>query len=426
MFKPFQPQSNEPRFSVVYQITTGENQSIEEITRDICIEQTVEIPFDCIPDEHISNGLIGVEESCQKIDTNTYEVTISYRYDITSFSIPQFLNIIFGNISLKTGIKVIDIQFTQALPPFLPGPAWGIEGIRKLTGVFERPLTCSALKPMGATVDTLARMAGDFAYAGIDLIKDDHGLTDQCFHRFEERVARCNEAVQNANSITGHHTLYLPNISGSLQQVESQIHFALKHGIRGVLVSPMLIGMDNIRHISTTYNLIVMAHPAFTGNFFSSTTHGITPAVLLGKIFRLIGSDISIFPNFGGRFPLSEQTCISLASALRSDLNGCKKSFPCPAGGMNLEKLPGLVKTYEKDSILLIGGALLQKSKDLKANTAEFVSTLNTFFKEQIKVPEEEFVSSCAWNGPTAKKENTGIYHFNNYSWTNRTVERYK
>ena len=133
MFKPFQPQSNEPRFSVVYQITTGENQSIEEITRDICIEQTVEIPFDCIPDEHISNGLIGVEESCQKIDTNTYEVTISYRYDITSFSIPQFLNIIFGNISLKTGIKVIDIQFTQALPPFLPGPAWGIEGIRKLT-----------------------------------------------------------------------------------------------------------------------------------------------------------------------------------------------------------------------------------------------------------------------------------------------------
>ena len=41
---------------------------------------------------------------------------------------------------------------------------------------------------MGLSVEDLADLAYRFALGGIDLIKDDHGLADQRFCRFEDRV----------------------------------------------------------------------------------------------------------------------------------------------------------------------------------------------------------------------------------------------
>ena len=48
---------------------------------------------------------------------------------------------------------------------------------------------------MGLSATDLAELAYRFALGGIDLIKDDHGLTNQPFCPFEERVRRCAEAV---------------------------------------------------------------------------------------------------------------------------------------------------------------------------------------------------------------------------------------
>ena len=44
------------------------------------------------------------------------------------------------------------------------------------------------LTPQGSTVEHLARLAGTFARAGIDVIKDDHGLANQASSPFAERV----------------------------------------------------------------------------------------------------------------------------------------------------------------------------------------------------------------------------------------------
>jgi ribulose-bisphosphate carboxylase large chain len=282
-----------------------------------------------------------------------------------------------------------------------PGPSQGIDGIRKLLGVYDRPLACTALKPMGLSVRELAIMAKSFALGGADLIKDDHGISNQPFHPFDERVPRCAEAIAAANARTGRKTIYCPMVSGKFDEIERQVQYAVREGVSGILIAPMLVGFDTVRYLSETYKIVVIGHPSLTGTYFHSAAHGMTPAILLGTIFRLTGADISVFPNAGGRFFFTQKECSDLAAALTAPLPPIKTSFPCPAGGMSLERIKGLSRDYGKDSVLLIGGALLQHSSDRAGSVAVFMDRVRSHFSERLEPPSAGFTSSCEWTGPS-------------------------
>ena len=72
--------------------------------------------------------------------------------------------------------------------------------------------------------------------------------------------------------------------------------------------------------------------------------------LLLGTLFRLCGIDISIFPHAGGRFPFSvndaERTTARLREPLSSARGEIAASLPAPAGGMHLERVPELHRSY--------------------------------------------------------------------------------
>ena len=355
----------------------------ETVARNIAVEQTVETPLACVPERLLKDGTIGrVENITPVIDTENpsetagFDATISFRCDITGFTAPQFLNLIFGNISLKNNIRIVGFDFPEAFLRRFPGPSYGIDGIRKSLRVMDRPLACTALKPLGLCVRELASMAGAFARGGIDVIKDDHGLGNQPTHPFEERVARCAEAVASGNAATGGRAMYCPMISGRFDEIERQIRSVLRVGLKGVLIAPMLVGFDTVRYISETYNLAIIAHPSLTGTFFSNKRHGMTPAVMLGTLFRLIGADLSVFPNAGGRFCFTQKECSDLAVALTGPLGPIKSSLPCPAGGMSLERIKELWEAYGNDMALLIGGSLMQHSPDLTASTRIFMEAV--------------------------------------------------
>ena len=60
-------------------------------------------------------------------------------------------------------------------------------GWRDILDVHERAILCTAIKPMGLSPEELAEMTYKFALGGIDIIKDDHGLSNQSFSPYEER-----------------------------------------------------------------------------------------------------------------------------------------------------------------------------------------------------------------------------------------------
>lgn len=411
---------------VVYRIRIPEGTSAAAHARDIAVEQTVEIPFDIIPqavrDQHIPGRvaeIVPVDEAAR-----VYDATIDYRPEITAFSIPQFLNVVFGNISIKQHIRITRLSLPESLQQAFGGPRFGIEGVRAMIGVHGRPLTCSALKPMGLSSREFARLAGALTRGGIDLIKDDHGITDQPCSRFQDRVARCAEAIAEANQRTGARTLYFPTVCAPADRIAEQAGFAAAAGAAGVLVAPTLIGPDWMRYLADTRDLAIMAHPAFAGTLTGNREHGIAIDVLYGTLFRAFGADISIFPNWGGRFGFTRQECLDLAEALRRPDPVFNRAFPCPAGGMTLERVGEICEAFGPDSVLLIGGDLLKAGAQVEGAAKKFMDVIRARYDADTALPVPPGRStSCAQKDHGTVAD---VLACRDYTWASRERVPYK
>jgi ribulose-bisphosphate carboxylase large chain len=371
------------RFTVDYRLW-GDEKTAGETAEDICAEQTVEFPVRCLPPGAIPEELLGRVESFRRDGAGgtassggeAWIARISYAAELAAGEFTQFLNVVFGNISIKRGIQVVSINPGKAFDKLLPGPRFGVGGIREILGVKSRPLVFSAIKPMGLSAKDMAALAGQFALGGVDLIKDDHGLSNQVFAPFEERVKRCSAAVAEANAKTGTKTLYLPNISAPYGELLEKALRAKEWGAGGLIMSPGLTGIDGLRAVAEKAGIPVFSHPAFLGSY-AVNPNGISCGAVFGALMRLAGADASIFPNYGGRFPLSREECLSIAAACREELGGRRPIFPCPAGGMELGKIGDMAAAYGKDTLILIGGGLFSAGGDLVSNCRRFLETVS-------------------------------------------------
>jgi ribulose-bisphosphate carboxylase large chain len=309
-------------------------------------------------------------------DGGAFTAEIAYRASLAAGQLPQLLNLVYGNVSIQPGVQVVDLRLPGEFVRAMPGPRWGVEGIRRLVGARRRPLLATAVKPNGESVAHFARLCRDFALGGGDIVKDDQNLSDRSFAAFKERVARCQEGVEQGNRKTGGRTLYCPIVTAPFEELMRRVELLPKLGVRGALLCPMLIGLDAFRHVAATTKLVLLAHPSLTGVFLQRG-HGIEPSLLLGRLFRLLGADASIFPNHGGRFSFSREQCVSIARELRRPWDGVKPSFPMPAGGMSFENLPSMRADYGEDSIFLIGGALLSRPEGVERATRMFLKEIS-------------------------------------------------
>jgi ribulose-bisphosphate carboxylase large chain len=344
--------------------------SIEARAQAIAVEQSVETPLAAISDETVLGDIVGEVQGIREMEAGLFEVRIGLAVETTGFEAGQLLNMLFGNTSLQEDVTLHDAEIPDAMAACFGGPNVGIAGLRSKRGAGARAFTCAALKPQGLPANELASLAGRLAAGGIDFIKDDHGLADQAYSPFADRVRACAEAVRKAGS-----GIYVPNISGSLDVAAAQIALAMEEGIEAVMVAPMIIGVSNFHRLVREFqSTAFFAHPAMSG------ASRIAPPLLLGKLFRLFGADITIYPNYGGRFSYSPETSSAVAHAARRDWCGLKRCLPCPAGGMTLDRAPEILDFYGPDTMLLIGGSLLSAKHRLTEATAEFVQRVARYF----------------------------------------------
>jgi ribulose-bisphosphate carboxylase large chain len=360
------------RFCVTYRLF-GSKQEARARAEDICIEQTVEFPADEVPEGIIRDHVFGRIELFERFDQVSFKAIISYAVEIAAGELTQFLNVVFGNSSIKPGIRVEHLELPDSLLCRFKGPRFGREGIRTILNVPKRPLLSTAIKPMGLSCQELAGLAYQFARGGMDMIKDDHGLTDQCCAPFEERVKRCAEAVQRASRETGQVSLYIANVTAPYREVMTRARVAKSAGAGGLMVAPGIIGFDLMRELADddSIGLPIFTHPALQGSFVTSR-NGISHGVIFGQLARLAGADATIFPNFGGRFSFSREDCSEINEGTAVPMGHLRSIFPAPGGGMSLARVPEMLETYGQDLIFLIGGGLFKHGPDLVENCQYF------------------------------------------------------
>ncbi len=365
------------RFRVQYQLA-GSQAEARSLAQTACIEQSVEFPAELVPDGDIREQVTGRLEAFEAAAPGRYLASISFPVESTAGELTQLLNLIWGTGSFFGSFRADRVDLPDGLLCRFRGPRFGVAGMRKLLDVYGRPLLCTAIKPIGLSAAQLADLAYRCALGGIDIIKDDHGLTDQPYAPFRERVDRCAEAVARANRETGKRCLYAPNITAPTHLIAERARYAKAAGAGALLISPALTGLDAMRMIADddAIGLPLLSHPTASGHFVVHPDHGFSHYLYYGQLQRLGGADASIYINAGGRFQVRTEDSLEAAAGCAGDMGPIRPILPLPGGGMTREAIPQLRATYGRDVIFLVGGGLHRQGPDLVANARDLLAAV--------------------------------------------------
>nr|WP_275983796.1 2,3-diketo-5-methylthiopentyl-1-phosphate enolase [Paenibacillus hamazuiensis] len=310
------------------------------------------------------------------------DIDIAYPDLNYSRDIPALLVTVFGKLSMDGRIKLIDLKFSGEFLSAFPGPKFGIRGVRNLLGVHDRPLLMSIFKSViGHDMPALREQFYLQALGGVDLIKDDEILFENPLTPIEKRVETCLEAAHQAEKETGQKLLYAVNLTGPTFELKNQARKAIAAGANAFLFNVLAYGFDVLHELARDPEIKVpiMAHPAMAGAMYPSPYHGIAASVLLGKLMRIAGADIVLFPSPYGSVVMPREENMAIQHALLSGPpeyiyaggsgNGSgtanpagtafpQTSFPVPSAGIHPGLVPLILKDFGGEVIVNAGGGI--------------------------------------------------------------------
>jgi len=356
--------------TAVYEVDGPEKEARARAER-ICLDQTIEAEVDLLAAPLRANILGRVEQIRPRVG-GRYEASIRYPGDLVGKEHSALLNLLFGTSSLRGGVRLLSFTLTKGLLASWRGPRHGTTGLRQAVEVSDRPLVCAVLKPLGRSPDELAELAVQFVRGGADLIKDDQGLLDHSFCPFNERVARCAEAIARASAQRGRPCLYFAHISGSLDAMRERAVYAKRVGATGLLVAPGLTGFDALRALALddTLTLPIASHPALLGT--RAFADGLAPAVLFGLLPRLAGADLTIYPSFDAGYRMSKEECISVAVNSRQPWAHLLSTMPAVGGRMGVERIAELTACLGREVVFVLGSRIQQHQRGVVAAIDDF------------------------------------------------------
>ncbi|WP_157417620.1 2,3-diketo-5-methylthiopentyl-1-phosphate enolase [Bacillus cereus] len=318
--------------------------------------------------QHKGN-VIHIEELAEHEHTNSYlrkkvkRGIIKIEYPLLNFSpdLPAILTTTFGKLSLDGEVKLIDLTFSDELKKHFPGPKFGIDGIRNLLQVHDRPLLMSIFKGMiGRNIGYLKTQLRDQASGGVDIVKDDEILFENALTPLTKRIVSGKEVLQSVYETYGHKTLYAVNLTGRTFDLKENAKRAVQAGADILLFNVFAYGLDVLQSLAEDDEIPVpiMAHPAVSGAYSASKLYGISSPLLLGKLLRYAGADFSLFPSPYGSVALEKEEALAISKYLTEDDAFFKKSFSVPSAGIHPGFVPFIVRDFGKDVVINAGGGI--------------------------------------------------------------------
>jgi 2,3-diketo-5-methylthiopentyl-1-phosphate enolase len=298
----------------------------------------------------------------------------------TENDIATLLTMIFGKFSLAGPARIIKIE----LPDNFGVPCkFGIEGIRQLTGVVDRPLFMGIFKPaLGLSASDHANLLEQVARAGLDLIKDDEINFNLETAPTLERVKACRKVIDAAKQETGKEILYAVNLSGRADKIVDNARRLIDHGANAFLLNALPYGYSVLESLaaSEAVNVPIFTHPALSGAIGGPTSgdadYGIDYTVLLGTLMRHAGADAVLVPAHYGSLPFAADKEFAIRDELRKSISARKSVFPVPSAGIHPAIVRRALCDYGNDVILNAGSAIFDHPMGPAAGTTAFFDAL--------------------------------------------------
>ena len=312
--------------------------------------------------------LTTVKPYVEKLAAHVFNIAGNYvkiAYPIELFeegNMPNILSSISGNVyGLKTlkNLKLMDVHFPSELIRNFKGPKYGVEGVRRLLRVYDRPLIGTIIKPkLGLKTLDHAEVAYEAWVGGCDLVKDDENLSSQRFNPFEDRVVKTLESRDRAEEETGERKVYMVNVTAETDEMLRRAEFVLDHGGEYIMVDILTCGFAALQTLrNQDLNLVIHAHRAGHAAFTKKPEHGVSMRVI-AKIARIIGVDQLHVGTVVGKMSETREEVMANRGALTEELGGLKPVLPVASGGLHPGLVPALIEFFGKDFIIQAGGGI--------------------------------------------------------------------
>jgi len=277
-------------------------------------------------------------------------------------NMPNILSSVAGNVfGLRAleNLRLNDIDFPSKLVRSFKGPKFGIEGIRRLLKVYDRPLVGTIIKPkLGLKTADHAKVAYEAWVGGCDIVKDDENLSSQSFNPFDERVLKTLEARDRAEGETGERKAYMVNITAETEQMLKRAEFVLGHSGEYVMVDILTCGFAALQTLrDQDLKLVIHAHRAGHAAFTKDPKHGISMKVI-AKAARMIGIDQLHVGTVVGKMFETKDEVKENCEALKIEMSGFKPVLPVASGGLHPGLVPSLMELFGKDFVIQAGGGI--------------------------------------------------------------------
>jgi 2,3-diketo-5-methylthiopentyl-1-phosphate enolase len=276
-------------------------------------------------------------------------------------SLAMLLTTAIGNDpSTSIAMRLVDLEVPAAFLASFPGPRFGTDGWRAITGVEGRPLLLNMIKPCtGFPPEVGAGFAAESARGAVDLIKDDELLADPSFSRVAERTRAYVAAIDAVAVETGRATRYVAHVTTRPSRLLATARAAVEAGAAAVMVTPLTLGLDALAELAESAGVPILAHVAGVETVTGASEGGIGHGAL-ARLLRLAGADAVLTSTPHAPRPLPDAAYRATLDRLAAPLaaGDVRTAMPMVGGGISAEHVAPIVAAAGIDVIVAAGGSI--------------------------------------------------------------------
>lgn len=295
------------------------------------------------------------------------EVVVSWSMENFGTNLAALVSTLQGNLyelAQFSGLKLLDFDVPPSFAAAFRGPAFGIPGCRRLTGVEGRPLIGTIIKPsIGLTPEQTAAMVRELVEAGIDFLKDDELMADPPHSPFDARVDAVMRVINDHAQRTGKKAMYAFNVSDELDAMQRHYDKVVASGGTCAMLSLNSVGLVAVKRICDRGQLAIHGHRNGWGMLNRHPLLGMEfPAYQ--KLWRLAGVDQLHVNGIANKFWESDDSVVrSIAACLAPTPLG-KPLLPVVSSGQWGGQAPETWRRTQTTDLLYMAGGGIQAHPD--------------------------------------------------------------
>lgn len=286
---------------------------------------------------------------------------LAFPWDNFGQDFAQMFSAIPGNIS-SVHLKLLELEVPKTFASGFKGPKFGVQGIRDILGIYDRPLINNMIKPCsGVAPEDGAKYFYEAAVGGVDIIKDDELMAaDRPFSPLERRVEAYMKAARRAEEETGEKKMFTVNITDRIDQLKNNAMRAINAGANALMVNTYVVGLPAVRMLAEDpeINVPILGHATAGGGLTDSPDYGMSIELFNGKLQRMSGCDIINICVPYGKMPMLKHKYLRIFQECMADFYHMNQTFANCVAGTNPGMVPQIMSDLGTNIILGAGGGV--------------------------------------------------------------------